>query len=212
MKDFSELASGRRSIRKFKDTDIPMDEIREFIKIATSAPSGCDSQCWKFIAIKDRGVITEIADAVIRKLEEFLSVKKHELSDSYLESKRKMATFFTKAPVVVAVFMTTMTYYDPVFVSALEEQGYGYDDFQRLLAYPDLLSIGAAVQNLLLAVHEKGYGACWMNEPAVAADEIKKILKVDESLKFISLIPIGVPSYTPREKNLKGLDEILQTI
>jgi len=51
------------------------------------------------------------------------------------------------------------------------------EDIMELFANYDLLSIGAAVENLLLAVQEKGYGACWMNEPAIAAERIKEIWK-----------------------------------
>ncbi len=212
MKSFSELAMTRRSIRKFEKTDIPANDIKEFIRIASSAPSGCNSQCWKFVAVKDPAVVSRIKDAVISKIHAILEPKRDELSETYLESKNKIATFFTKAPVVIAVFMTPMGFYDPTMKSIWEEQGLSYGEMMRLLAYPDLLSIGAAVQNLLLAVHEKGYGACWMNEPAVAAEEISKILGMPEDHKFVSLIPIGIPAYTPREKDLKGLDEILTII
>lgn len=212
MDNFADLALTRRSIRKFEDKDIPLEEIEEFIRIAVSAPSGCNSQCWRFIAIKDKAVIQQIADAVINKVDEILSIKRHELSENYLLSKRKMVSFFTGAPVVVAVFMTKLEYYDSTFEDILKEQGYSDEDIMRLFAYPDLLSIGAAVQNLLLAVHEKGYGACWMNEPAIAGDEIGRILGVPEDNKFISLIPIGVPAYSPREKRMKDFDEVFSAI
>ncbi|MCX7923471.1 MAG: nitroreductase family protein [Clostridia bacterium] len=208
MKDFASLAITRRSIRKFADQDIPLSEIEQFIRVATSAPSGCNSQCWKFIVLKDKGIIKRIEEAVISKSEELLGNKKHELSQDYLNARRKAVSFFSKAPVVVAVFMTKLDYYDPTFVSALKEQGYDHQGIMSLTAHPDLLSIGAAVQNLLLAVHEKGYGACWMNEPAIAAGEIGKILGLPEDNRLISLIPIGVPAYTPREKKMKDFDEV----
>ncbi len=212
MSEFGNLAFGRRSIRKFEDKDIPLSEIEDFIKIASSAPSGCNSQCWKFVAIKDRNVISQIADAVISKVDELISLSKLHVTEEYLSSKRKITTFFVNAPVVVAVFMTKLEYYDPTFVSALENQGYNHQDMMSLVAYPDILSIGAAIENLLLAVHEKGYGACWMNEPAIAGEEIKKILGVPDDNKFMSLIPIGVPAYTPRDKKMKDFSEIFRAI
>ncbi|MCX7746723.1 MAG: nitroreductase family protein [Clostridia bacterium] len=212
MRNFSELASSRRSIRKYEDKDIPLGEIEEFIKTAVYAPSGCNSQCWKFVAIKDRSVLNKIENAVICKMNEFLAASRIHLSEQYTASKEKMVSFFSKAPVVIAVFMTDLTYYDPTFNDALKAQGYDDEGIMKLLAYPDILSIGAAVQNLLLAVHEKGYGACWMNEPAIAGEEIRKILNVPEGCKFISLIPVGIPAYTPRDKKLKDLNEIFTAI
>lgn len=212
MQKFSDLALTRRSIRKYHDRDIPLREIEEFIKIAVSAPSGCNSQCWKFIAIKDKNVLNQIAEAVMYKIMEIVSVLKPEPSAEYLVSKEKAVRFFTKAPVVVAVFMTGYKYYDPVLESAIKAHGFPKDEMMKLFAHPDILSIGAAVQNLLLAVHEKGYGACWMNEPAIAGEEINKILKTSLDYQFMSLIPIGIPAYTPREKKMKELAEIFANI
>lgn len=212
MNNFYELASTRRSIRKYTEADIPSSDLEYFIKAAVSAPSGCNSQCWKFIAVRDRDVVEKMAQAVIGRTEELLSVKGAELTDQYLASKMKMVSFFEKAPVVIAVFMTHLEFYDPVEISALEAQGYDQDGIMKLFAHADILSVGAAVQNLLLAVHEKGYGACWMNEPAVAGAEIGKLLGVHGDHRFISLIPIGVPAYTPKNKDMKDMEDVFSTI
>jgi nitroreductase len=212
LQNFSELALTRRSIRKFEDQDIPVSKIEELIKIAVSAPSGCNSQCWKFVAIHDKAMITQIEAAVIKKIAEIVEILQPELPEEYLTSKRKTVGFFTKAPVVVAVFMTDYHYYDPVLESAFKAYGINDEEMMKLFARPDILSIGAAVQNLLLAIHEKGYGACWMNEPAVAGEEISKILKMPLDYKFMCLIPIGVSAYTPREKKLKEFGEIFVSI
>lgn len=212
MDNFLNLANTRRSIRKFENTQIPREDIEYFIRAAASAPSGCNSQCWKFIAVADRKIIKRIEEAVIKKTMDILEVLKGELTESYLVSKKKMVSFFSKAPVVIAVFMTDSDYYDHTFISALKSQGYDDEGIMDLFANYDVLSVGAAVQNLLLAVHEKGYGACWMNEPAVAAKEIGEILGEPSNHKFMSLIPVGVPAYTPGEKKMKDFDEIFKYV
>lgn len=212
MNTFLDLARSRRSIRKFTDREIPDQDLEYFIQAAVSAPSGCNSQCWRFIAIKDREVITRIETAVIQKTAELLAVKRHELAEEYWDSKRKMVGFFAQAPLVVAVFMTRAKFYDPVMISALTEQGYDEAGIVKLYANYDLLSVGAAIQNMLLAIHEKGYGACWMNEPAVAGAEINRILGVPPEERFISLIPIGYPAYTPRAKEMKDLARVFSVV
>lgn len=212
MSYFTDLAHSRRSIRKYEEKDIPLSEIKELIQAATTAPSACNSQCWKFVAIKDKDVIGKIAEAVGSKFDEMLSFHQGILPENYIESKKKAVTFFTKAPVVIAVFMTSWEYFDPMVVSILEKQDYSNQDLSSLFGYPDILSIGAAVQNLLLAAHEKGYGACWMNDPVLAKEEIREILGLSAEHIFMSLIPIGFPAYTPREKNLKEFSEIYTEI
>lgn len=212
MNSFFDLASSRRSIRKFEDKDIPHEDIEYFIRAAVSAPSGCNSQCWRFIAIKDREVIKQIEAAVIGKTVKILEIKGDELPDKYVMSKRKMVSFFAKAPVVIAAFMTKAEFYDPVLISALKGHGYDEEGIMKLFANYDVLSIGAAIQNMLLAIHEKGYGACWMNEPAIAGKEINEILGVPSEQKFISIIPVGVPAYNPMNKQMKALDEVFSVI
>lgn len=212
MDSFLELASGRRSIRKYENMDIPDTDIEYFIKAAVTAPSGCNSQCWRFVAVRDADTLESLAQAVTLKTEEFLAAGNEVLSEQYIASKRKMVSFFTKAPVVIAVFMTHLEFYDPTEIAALKHQGYDDKGIMELFANPDILSIGAAVQNLLLAVHEKGYGACWMNEPAMAGAEINRILGIPEGQRFMSLIPIGFPAYTPKNKDMKPMSEIFTKI
>ncbi|NJD02444.1 MAG: nitroreductase family protein [Ruminiclostridium sp.] len=212
MNSFFELAFTRRSIRKFEDKDIPKEDIEHFVRIAASAPSGCNSQCWRFIAVWDKDVIGKLETAVMKKIADILNSGGKEISPTYLLSKKKMATFFTKAPVVIAVFMTGYKYYDPVFISALKNLGYDDEGIMKLFSNYDLLSVGAAIQNLLLAVHEKGYGACWMSEPAIAGEEINRILGIPVEQRFISLIPVGIPSYTPRNKKMKDFGEVFSII
>ena len=212
MNGFLDLALSRRSIRKFEAKEIPNEEIEYFIKAAVSAPSGCNSQCWRFVAIKNKDIIRQLEEVVINKVESILKVSRVEVSEDYLTSKRNAVSFFAKAPVVIAVFMTGVKYYDPKFIEVLKEQGYDEEGIMKLFANYDLLSIGAAVQNMLLAIHEKGYGACWMNEPAIAGAEINKLLNVPLNQRFISLVPVGYPAYTPREKEIKGLAEVFSII
>lgn len=211
MGSFLDLALGRRSIRKYENSDIPDEDVEYFIKSAVTAPSGCNSQCWRFVAIKDKAVMESLVQAVIHKTEELLSARKDLVTEQYISSKRRMVSFFANAPLVIAVFMTHLEYYDTIEISALEAQGYDHEGIMKLFAYPDVLSIGAAVQNLLLAVHEKGYGACWMNEPAIAGEEINKILGIPLANRFMSLIPIGFPAYTPRKKEMKPMSEVLSS-
>jgi nitroreductase len=212
MKNFLDLALSRRSIRKFEEKEIPAKDLEYFIQAAVSAPSGCNSQCWRFIAIKDREIISQIETAVIQKNDALLAMKRQELSEEYLTSKHKMLTFFAKAPLIIAVFMTKVKFLDPIMISALKEHGYDEQGIIKLYANYDLLSIGAAIQNMLLAIHEKGYGACWMNDPAIAGTEINRILGVPPEQRFISLIPVGYPAYTPRHKDMKDLTEVFTVV
>jgi nitroreductase len=212
MTNFERLASERRSIRKYQDKDVNIDDVVECVKIATTAPSGCNSQCWKFVLIHNRETINEMASIVIRKQEGLLGELELKDDPVYLESRVKGLTFFRHAPVCVAVFMTKMDYYDKKMERSLAEHGYTYDETMSLFGYPDLLSIGAAIENLLLALTERGYGACWMNDPIIAHRELSEYLGMKPDERLISLIPVGHSAYAPRGKKYKDLSEVLRII
>ncbi len=53
---FLELAAGRRSIRKYKNTPVEPEKLARCIEAARLAPSACNSQPWKYIAVTDASV------------------------------------------------------------------------------------------------------------------------------------------------------------
>ncbi|HPX25414.1 MAG TPA: nitroreductase family protein [Treponemataceae bacterium] len=210
MIDFYTLASSRRSIRKYTDDNVPVSEIIECLKTAVTAPSGCNSQCWKFVVIRNKAVLQEAAAILCKKQKEVLDSLGMKYDDVYLEARNKMLTFFTKAPVCVAVFMRKLDYYDKRLEEAFLDKGYSYKELMETYSNPDILSIGAAVQNFLLAVHEKGLGACWMNDPVIARSELAELFGAKDGEVLMSLIPVGVGAYTPRSKKYKEFAEVVK--
>lgn len=207
--NFYDLAAGRRSIRKFENTEIPDSDIDYFIKCAVTAPSGCNSQCWQFVAVKDMETISKISVAAEEAVDDFYT---NYADDNYISGKKKAVTYFKNAPLIIAVFMSKLVFYDSKTTDIYAKKGYSHEKMMRDLAFPDVLSIGAAVQNLLLAVHEKGYGAVWMNDPAIAGVNINKLLDIPDENRFMSIIPIGLSAYSPRNKQMKDKDEVFKLI
>lgn len=127
-----------------------------------------------------------------------------EAEESYVEGRVRHSTFFRSAPLVLAVYMRPVAYADARLEAAMRGAGLSYEAEMERLARPDILGLGAAIENLLLCAQDLGYGGCWMNAPALAAPEIDEYLgKAGEGLRLMSLVPIGRPAYTPREKPLR---------
>ncbi len=208
--DFLELAIKRRSIRKFTDKPVPRELVEYFISCAVNAPSGCDSQCWYFVAVDNKDLILKLGAATAEAARDFYGNSYSGVTPNFLNIRETAVSFFKNAPLVVFVFMDKTIFYDEKAVESFYEKGYDYRSMIDKLGYYDVLSIGAAIQNLLLAVSEKGYGACWMNDPVIAEDAIKEILGVEKDLRLLSVIPIGEPKYVPRPKVLKDKSSILK--
>ena len=66
----------------------------------------------------------------------------------------------------------------------------------------------AAIENMLLAAHALGLGACWISVHGTYSEEkARQLLQVPDEEWLLSVVSIGHPAETP-EKGRKGLDEI----
>lgn len=65
----------------------------------------------------------------------------------------------------------------------------------------------AAVENMLLAVVDKGYGAVWIG--AFDEKKVEEQLGIPDGVRPIALLPIGVPENIPEEPPKMDIEEIL---
>lgn len=81
-------------------------------------------------------------------------------------------------------------------------------DIRSQLAERDLAvqSLGAAVQNLLLAAHNLGLGACWFCAPAFCKDTVREALGIPSGVEPQALIAMGYPAEKPMEPPRKAVD------
>ena len=61
-------------------------------------------------------------------------------------------------------------------------------------------SIGAAIQNMLLAAHQLGLGTCWIGEILKNEEQVQKLLGISDDLQLMAVISIGYSS----RNNLKS--------
>ncbi len=59
-----EIISNRRSIRKYKNDPIPDDLLEKILESARWAPSWANTQCWKFIVIKNKILKEKLRDTL----------------------------------------------------------------------------------------------------------------------------------------------------
>ena len=52
----------RRSVRNYKDENIPEEDIKEMLDCARLAPSANNKQPWKFVAVTDKDLLKKLGD------------------------------------------------------------------------------------------------------------------------------------------------------
>ena len=183
--ELQEAVMTRRSVRKYKDTPVPREVLEQLLETACWAPSAENMQPWYFVALTQQEDIRLLQETMERVSE---AMKPH-LEELYPRHPRivKDVTGFLRrlggAPVYVLVFLQQD--YGPVRDSMLE-------------------STAAAIQNLLLAAHEKGLGTCWVNAATgLGFGPALRELFAPEKGEFVSLVTLGYPDQTPRTPGRK---------
>lgn len=209
--DRLEFIYNRHSVRKFKDQDIPMEDIRQIIHAATYAPSGKNSQNWHFVVIRNKEKLHQIAEIIEKKNAELAQqLQDEEKQKSFIKFSR-FATFFKNAPVVILVYAGP---YMPTGLDVLEEIGAPKEEIEDLCRpNPGIQSVGAAIENLLLAASALGYGGCWMTSPNYAAKEISDFIGFQkEGYYYVAMVPLGVPEGEIKSPPRKDIEEVMTII
>lgn len=72
----------------------------------------------------------------------------------------------------------------------------------------DVQAIGAAIQNMLLAAHERGLGAVWQGEILNQREQAEALLNPPEGLELMAVVLVGHPAQIPAEKPRKSLEDL----
>jgi nitroreductase len=207
--ELMEAIRARRSVRAYQDTQVPEAHLRRIIEAATWAPSGFNKQPWRFIIIRDRSVIEQMAAAVRLKLEEIAKWSGAEGNKKGTMAMLKGFTVFKEAPVAIAVL--TCEYVAPMD-KILAKENLTFEEKFRLRALPGLQSVAAAIQNMLLTATAMGYGTCWGTGCLIASQEIEKIIKTGDDWRLVAIVPVGIAKATPKPPKRKAVDAVMEII
>jgi coenzyme F420-0:L-glutamate ligase / coenzyme F420-1:gamma-L-glutamate ligase len=91
---------------------------------------------------------------------------------------------------------------------------------ERLDEYPDpdrqaaetlmaAHSLGAALQNIMLAAHANGLASCWMCAPVFCSEVVRDALGLADGLYPHAIVTIGYAARPPRQRVRPAVDEIV---
>lgn len=73
----------------------------------------------------------------------------------------------------------------------------------------DAMALGAFIQNILLAAHDRGLGAVWLGEILREKDRVRELLGAPEELELMAVIAVGYPDERPAPGKRKEVDELV---
>ncbi|NLX70354.1 MAG: nitroreductase [Clostridiales bacterium] len=178
----------RRSIRRFKPDRLTKEQITYLLNLACAAPSAKNSQPWRFVVVMDEQERERICDAMEQGLKRF---------DGRVGSAWHSLSIMRQAPVNIFIFASGIrdirlerTILDTVNDMACAQ------------------SIGACIENMLLAATGIGLGSLWICDIFYAYEELMQYFGKDETL--VAAVSLGIPDEAPGMRPRKPLEEIVE--
>ncbi|MHA1384408.1 MAG: nitroreductase family protein [Candidatus Helarchaeota archaeon] len=116
----------------------------------------------------------------------FIILKDPQIKDE-VAAQTHYSQIIRNAPICIAVF------YD-------KDEGYNY--------VKDVQAIGAAIQNMLLAISNLELGGVWLGEILNKRENVEKILNVPQAYELIAVIALGYPDEIRKSRSRKNLAEL----
>lgn len=187
----------RRSIRKFLNKDIPMEIMEKILTAAIQAPSAKNQQPWKFIVVTEAnkaGMLKAMRDGIENtkeRLRDFPNI------DLLLSGAAYSAKIMEQAPVTVFV------------MNPIDEHPWTESSRESwLFASTNTQSIGAAIENMLLAGESLGIGSLWICDVFFAYEELCHWLGEDSQL--VAAVSFGYADESPNARPRKPLGSVVE--
>lgn len=178
--DVFQAMTEMRAMRRLKPDPVPEELIREVVQYAIHAPTGGNSQNWRFVVVTDaekRHQIGEHYEAAVDFYFERINTKPlpHQTQEEWERLKKSVVwqgKNLAQCPVLIF----------PCLRGKRES-----------MTRTSGSSIYPAVQNLLLACRAKGLGATLTTLHLMREKEVDAILGIPENAATFAMIPVGYP-------------------
>jgi F420 biosynthesis protein FbiB-like protein len=190
--------AARRSIRAFLPDPVPRDVLDGFVESACAAPAPHHSRPWRWVVVDTDDAKQRLAAGMGERWRQDLTgdgVPPARIDELVTASHGKI----TGAPAVVLGCLT-------------------WDGLDR---YPDearrraewgmaLLSLGAAVENFMVAAAAAGYASCWVAAPIFCPEAARDALDLDPEWLPHAMVVVGTPdpAYVGRPRPPVPLEEL----
>ncbi|MDY6844822.1 MAG: nitroreductase [Thermodesulfobacteriota bacterium] len=188
-----EAIKERRSIRAFQNLHVARQDVLDILEAARWAPSGSNLQPWEFwvFAGKKRQRLTDrLLEAYYGSGISYEPGRGGTVTSKYAERTASLLTGMTQSLAQAHIRDTewimkgSLKFYGaPVVILVLLDRQLKGQEFNA----------GIALQNLLLATHDKGLGACPIGIALMFEPIIRDTLKIPETYSILTTVAIGHP-------------------
>jgi nitroreductase len=179
--DVIEAIKNRRSIRKYKADPVDDKTVDTLLEAARLAPSWANTQCWRFIVVRETSIKTRIAETMAAH---------PSLGSNPASNAIKTA---------------------PVLIIACAEKGISGSFQGKVSTDKGdgwlMFDVALAMEHLVLTATALGLGTVHVG--LFDARKVEEILGIPENFCVVEMTPLGYPEFQPNPRPRKSLSEIV---
>lgn len=212
--ELHDLIYSRQSVRKFKDTPVPDEDVLKILDAVRVGPSSENEQNWHFIVVRNeefKRKLGEVITAGQQKISAEVAVSDEKQAKRFEKFTKLFTLFALKAPVLVMVYSFSAlpaAYREYNIIKRPQE-----DIDELFLQSPAMMGLGAALEHAVLTMME----GVWYDDDDMSELGTKDIEKlVEEEIGFqregwflAAMMPIGVPDGELKSPGRKNMEEIV---
>lgn len=177
----------RRTVRSFTPEPVNLAVVRRAIGTALTAPAPHHSEPWRFVILESARARDELLDVMLNAWVEDL--RRDGFTEEQIARRVRRGAVLRHAPLIVVPCLETSA-------------AHRYPDDRRSRAERDMFTVamGAAVQNLLIALAVEGLGSAWISSTLFCQDVAADAMNLPPGWSPVGAVAVGHPAESPRPR------------
>ena len=183
----ADVPLARRTIRAFTAEPVDAAAVRRAVATAVTAPAPHHSEPWRFVVLETAAARTRLVDAMREAWT--ADLRGDGFSEEQITRRLRRGDVLRLAPLIIVPCLVT-------------DAAHSYPDEQRNRSEQAMftVSMGAAVQNLLVALAVDGLGSAWISSTLFCQDVAARAMDLPAGWRPMGAIAVGHPAEQARSR------------
>ena len=194
----ADVPLARRTIRAFTAEPVDGQAVRRAVATALTAPAPHHSQPWRFVVLESARARTALLDAMREAW--IADLRRDGFTPEQITRRIRRGEPLRNAPLIVVPCLVTDAAHD-------------YPDERRAAAEQAMftVSMGAAVQNLLIALAVEGLGSAWISSTLFCQDVAARAMDLPDGWRPMGAVAVGHAAEQARPRPPRDPGDFLLT-
>jgi coenzyme F420-0:L-glutamate ligase/coenzyme F420-1:gamma-L-glutamate ligase len=195
----AEVPLARRTVREFTGEPVDVAAVHRALAAAITAPAPHHSTPWRFVVLESAQRRADLCDAMLGAWT--ADLRRDGFTEEQIGRRVRRGEPLRQAPLIVVPCLVT-------------DAAHGYPDERRSRAERDMfvVSIGAAVQNFLVALAVEGLGSCFISSTLFCQDVAAAEMGLPDGWQPMGAVGIGRPARPPAPRPPRAASDFILTM